>query len=174
VHWPALLMALGLPPPKHVLAHAHWTLGHRKMAKSTGNVVNPFFALKRYGCDTMRYYLAHDSALKDDADYSNERIYQQYEFLRGALGNLLYRVFPRRKLWSVAEAVEAGCAQRLPAGGYVDARMQQELGRVAHLVDGAMERLNISRAVRTIADCLSHVGPFFFFSQKSLLSPTHL
>ncbi|KAH0124271.1 hypothetical protein KCU67_g17741, partial [Aureobasidium melanogenum] len=41
IYWPAFLMALDLPLPKRFLTHAHWTLGKQKMAKSTGNVVNP-------------------------------------------------------------------------------------------------------------------------------------
>ena len=51
-------MALDMPLPKKILTHAHWTLGKEKMSKSTGNVVNPFFAIDRFGVDTMRYYLA--------------------------------------------------------------------------------------------------------------------
>ncbi|KAJ2295029.1 methionyl-tRNA synthetase, partial [Coemansia sp. RSA 2702] len=42
VYWPALLMAAGLPLPKRILAHAHWTMGGQKMSKSRGNVVDPF------------------------------------------------------------------------------------------------------------------------------------
>ena len=64
-------MALDLPLPKQILTHAHWTLGRQKMAKSTGNVVNPFFALERFGIDAMRWYLVHDGGITDDADYDN-------------------------------------------------------------------------------------------------------
>jgi methionyl-tRNA synthetase len=49
------------------------------MSKSTGNVVNPFFALDRFGVDTMRYYLAHDGGIQDDADYGNEHIIERYK-----------------------------------------------------------------------------------------------
>ncbi|KFY20247.1 hypothetical protein V491_03870, partial [Pseudogymnoascus sp. VKM F-3775] len=77
IYWPAFLLALDLPPPKQVLTHAHWTLGHSKMAKSTGNVVNPFFAMDRFGVDAMRFYLAHDGGIADDADYSNANIVER-------------------------------------------------------------------------------------------------
>ncbi|KAL5349977.1 methionyl-tRNA synthetase [Pseudogymnoascus australis] len=107
IYWPAFLLALDLPLPKQVLTHAHWTLGHAKMAKSTGNVVNPFFAMDRFGVDAMRFYLAHDGGISDDADYANEHIVERYKkCLSGGLGNLLQRV-TGTKIWEVEEAVKA-------------------------------------------------------------------
>lgn len=92
------------------------------MSKSTGNVVNPFFALSRFGVDPMRFYLAHDGGISDDADYSNEHIVERYrKGLQGGLGNLASRVL-RGKRWSVPRAV-----QRFHAG---------ELGKPS-LADGA-------------------------------------
>jgi len=41
IYWPAFLMSLGLPMPKHVAAHGWWTRNGEKMSKSKGNVVNP-------------------------------------------------------------------------------------------------------------------------------------
>jgi methionyl-tRNA synthetase len=102
-------MALDIPLPRQVLTHAHWTLGRAKMSKSRGNVVNPFFALERFGVDTMRYYLAHDGGLRDDASYDNSYIIERYKKgLQGGLGNLVSRVVRGRKGWSVRRAVERG------------------------------------------------------------------
>lgn len=101
-------MAVDLPLPRRVLTHAHWTLGRSKMSKSLGNVVNPFFALDRFGTDTMRYYLAFDGGLKDDAAYDVSRVIARYlKGLQGGLGNLLSRI-TRGKHWSVPRAVEYG------------------------------------------------------------------
>ncbi|GAB7366681.1 hypothetical protein MBLNU230_g8664t1 [Neophaeotheca triangularis] len=105
IYWPAFLMALDLPLPKQILTHAHWTLGRQKMAKSTGNVVNPFFALERFGSETMRYYLVRDGGITDDADYDNRRIIERYKkSLQGGLGNLVSRIM-RGKGWDVPRAV---------------------------------------------------------------------
>ena len=49
------------------------------MSKSTGNVVNPFFAMDRFGVDTMRFYFAHDGSIDSDADYGNSRILERYK-----------------------------------------------------------------------------------------------
>ena len=107
IYWPAFLMALDIEPPKQILTHAHWTLGRQKMAKSTGNVVNPFFALDRFGVDAMRYYLVCEGGIGDDADYGNHHIVEKYKKgLSGGLGNLVSRV-ARSKLWNVRNAVMA-------------------------------------------------------------------
>lgn len=110
IYWPALLMAMDLPLPKRVLTHAHWTLGKNKMSKSTGMVVNPFFAINRFGVDCMRWYLILDGGLKDDAAYDNLLINNKYKKgLQGGLGNLLSRI-TRARQWSVQKAVQ----ERLP------------------------------------------------------------
>lgn len=106
IYWPAFLMALGLPLPRKIFTHAHWTLGGSKMSKSTGRVVDPFLALDRFGPDVMRCYLAHEGGIQDDANYDNVRIINMYnKFLQQALGNLLSRIV-RGKRWSVRGAVE--------------------------------------------------------------------
>jgi methionyl-tRNA synthetase len=58
VYFPSFLMALDLPLPRNILAHAHWTMGRQKMSKSIGNVVDPFQILDAYGTDSVRWYLA--------------------------------------------------------------------------------------------------------------------
>ena len=45
VYWPAFLIAAGLPPPRRIVAHGHWTVGRVKMSKSLGNVVDPMLML---------------------------------------------------------------------------------------------------------------------------------
>ncbi|KAH8195945.1 hypothetical protein TruAng_009894 [Truncatella angustata] len=106
IYWPALLMALDLPLPKRILTHGHWLMDARKMSKSVGNVVNPFFAIDRWGVDTMRYFLIYSAAMESDSNYSNEYIVDKYKKgLQGSLGNFLNRV-TRSKKWNVREAIE--------------------------------------------------------------------
>src|ERR1700722_10360039 len=39
VYWPAMLLSLGLPIPRHLFAHGWWTADGRKMGKSLGNFI---------------------------------------------------------------------------------------------------------------------------------------
>ena len=41
IYWPAFLMAVGMQPPKQIVAHGWWTVEKEKMSKSIGNVVDP-------------------------------------------------------------------------------------------------------------------------------------
>ncbi|KAJ2574583.1 methionyl-tRNA synthetase, partial [Coemansia sp. RSA 1804] len=79
VYWPALLMASGLPLPKRILAHAHWTMSSQKMSKSKGNVVDPFEAIATYGLDPIRYFIIRNGGISDDGDYSPEEVLVRYK-----------------------------------------------------------------------------------------------
>lgn len=107
VYWPALLLAVNIPPPKKLLSHAHWLMSGKKMSKSRGNVVNPFYAVDRWGVDTMRFFMIHDGKVEDDSNYDNHIIADRYKsILQGTIGNLVSRVV-RPKTWNVQECVQA-------------------------------------------------------------------
>lgn len=110
VYWPALLLAVDIPPPKKLLSHAHWTMSGKKMSKSRGNVVNPFYAMDRWGVDVMRFFMVYDGGIEDDANYENRIIVERYKkMLQGTIGNLLSRV-TRAKAWSVKDCVQEASA----------------------------------------------------------------
>ena len=157
-------MALDLPLPCQVLTHAHWTLGHEKMSKSTGNVVNPFFAIDRFGVDTMRYYLAHDGGIRDDADYENRYIVDRYKKgLQGGLGNLASRI-TRGKGWNVRKAVEWATTGNAPAGGNLASYHRALLMKLPGIVTEKMEDLDSGAALKMIMNTIYKV---------QLQPPTH-
>jgi methionyl-tRNA synthetase len=157
IYWPAFLLALDIDPPKQILTHAHWTLGHQKMAKSTGNVVNPFFAIDRFGVDAMRYYLAHDGGISDDSDYANHFIVERYKKgLQGGLGNLVSRI-TRPKIWKVHHAVQAAKDGKL---GVMSSRTEEQINMLDELskkVSANMEDLNAGAALHAIMDVVYEV-----------------
>lgn len=51
IYWPAFLMSLGLPLPKHILVHGWWTIDGVKMSKSIGNVIHPLDIKNAYPTD---------------------------------------------------------------------------------------------------------------------------
>ncbi|TGJ80293.1 hypothetical protein E0Z10_g8478 [Xylaria hypoxylon] len=161
IYWPAFLMALDLPLPKQVLSHGHWLMSKQKMSKSVGNVVNPFFALDRWGVDTMRYFLIYSGHVSGDADYDNTFIVQKYKKgLQGGLGNLLNRV-TRPKNWSVRQAVENMTkTQAWTLSPLVD-NHQAYLGRIVKKADDQMKALNPSWALQEIMEAVFETNKFF-------------
>lgn len=158
IYWPAFLFALGLEPPKQILTHAHWTLNHKKMAKSTGNVVNPFLALDRFGVDVMRYYLTHDGGITNDSHYSNEFIVERYKKgLSGGIGNLVNRIMRPQFLWSLPEAVDSACAGTLRGP---DPSTEAQIALLKSLrmeVSVAMKGLNPGAALQIIMNIVYEV-----------------
>ncbi len=151
-------MALGIPPPTRVLAHGHWTLGYRKMSKTIGNVVDPFFALDRFGTDPMRYYMAHDGGIRDDSDYGNTTIIARYNGdLKGGLGNLVSRVV-RGKQWSVRDVVQQHFQGKHMKGDSMDATHLTRLEQLAKRANDEMEKMNIAAALKAIIEVVNAVG----------------
>ncbi|TMW63844.1 hypothetical protein Poli38472_002785 [Pythium oligandrum] len=92
IYWPAFLMAAGLPLPKKIVAHAHWTVDNVKMSKSLGNVVDPQQMLDHYGADFVRYFLLREGVLNDDGDFSTTMLEERVNSeLADTLGNLVSR-----------------------------------------------------------------------------------
>ena len=90
--WPAMLMALELPLPKHLAVHGWITFNGAKMSKSIGNVVDPFVLGERYGADAIRYHILREMPLGSDSDFSNEIMVTRLNAdLANDLGNLVSR-----------------------------------------------------------------------------------
>lgn len=93
IYWPAFLMSLGLPLPKHIAAHGWWTRDGEKMSKSKGNVVNPKEVADAYGLDNFRYFLLREVPFGQDGDFSQKALIDRINSdLSNDLGNLLNRI----------------------------------------------------------------------------------
>ncbi len=95
--WPAMLMALEQPLPKHLAVHGWITMAGKngeseKMSKSLGNVVDPFVLGERYGQDSIRYHILREMALGADSLFSNEIMINRINSdLANGFGNLVSR-----------------------------------------------------------------------------------
>ncbi len=49
--WPAMLMSMEMPLPKHVYGHGWLVIDGGKMSKSKGNVVDPYVLAEKFGVD---------------------------------------------------------------------------------------------------------------------------
>ncbi|MGI9548651.1 MAG: methionine--tRNA ligase [Bdellovibrionales bacterium] len=94
VYWPCLLMALDLPLPKTLFAHG-WLLNEEqsKMSKSKGDKLDPLELAGLFGVSELRYFLAREIILGNDAPVSKSLMAQKINSdLSDQLGNILSRL----------------------------------------------------------------------------------
>ena len=90
--WPAMLMSMGMPLPKHVYGHGWLVIDGGKMSKSKGNVVDPYALSEMFGVDALRFFLLRTFPFGSDGNFSNELLIQTINTdLANDLGNLLSR-----------------------------------------------------------------------------------
>ena len=90
--WPAMLMSMEMPLPKHVFGHGWLLLDGGKMSKSKGNVVDPYVLAEKFGVDSLRFFLMRTFPFGSDGNFSNELLIQTINTdLANDLGNLLSR-----------------------------------------------------------------------------------
>ncbi|PLY13561.1 MAG: methionine--tRNA ligase [Sulfurimonas sp.] len=93
IYWPAFLMSLDLPLPKHIGAHGWWTRDVEKMSKSKGNVVSPREVANAYGVENLRYFMLREVPFGQDGDFSQRAFIDRINSeLSNDLGNLLNRI----------------------------------------------------------------------------------
>ncbi len=90
--WPAMLMSLDLPLPKHVYGHGWLNFNGEKMSKSRGNVVDPYILSQRFGVDALRFFLLRTFPFGSDGNFTNELLIGTINTdLANTLGNLVSR-----------------------------------------------------------------------------------
>jgi methionyl-tRNA synthetase len=117
IYWPAFLMSAGLPLPRQLVVHGHWTVDGMKISKSLGNSVDPVELVDRFGSDALRYYLLREGRLDGDNDFSTAHLIHTVNAdLVNQLGNLCARAFTSQFLeaasngngeaWEVSDEVK--------------------------------------------------------------------
>ena len=143
--WPAMLMALDLPLPKHLAVHGWITFGGDKMSKSKGNVVDPFILGERYGCDAIRYHILREMALGADSDFSNEILINRINSdLANGFGNLVSRTV------AMADKYFGGTLPTEREGAPVDEELKALAVSICGKVDSLIDRTQIKQALETI------------------------
>ena len=90
--WPAMLMSMDMPLPKHVYGHGWLVMDGGKMSKSKGNVVDPYVLAEKFGVDALRFFLLRTFPFGSDGNFSNELLIQTINMdLANDLGNLVSR-----------------------------------------------------------------------------------
>ena len=93
IYWPAMLLSADISLPRTIFIHGYITVNGQKMSKSIGNVVDPFELVKKYGTDSVRYFLLREIPALGDGDFTYEKLEKRYnDDLASGLGNLFSRV----------------------------------------------------------------------------------
>jgi len=90
--WPAMLISAKVPLPKQLFVHGFILTKGDKMSKSTGNVIEPFDQIDKFGVEQFRFYIAGAMPLEGDGEYSEESVKERINSeLVGNLANFCYR-----------------------------------------------------------------------------------
>ena len=100
IYWPAMLISAGMKPPQKIIGHGFLTREGQKMGKSLGNVLDPEILLKKYGEESVRWYLLKDISLGSDGDFQDRRFVDIINNdLANTIGNLLNRTSSMSRKW---------------------------------------------------------------------------
>ncbi len=153
--WPAMLMALELPLPKHLAVHGWITFNGQKMSKSMGNVVDPFVLGNRYGADSIRYHILREMALGADSSFSNEIMINRINSdLANGLGNLVSRTVAM-----VIKYFDGTLPAEKKSGEFDDALIEAIKGLRA-TVDEAVENTQLNVALAEIFKVISAANKY--------------
>ena len=153
--WPAMLMALEQPLPKHLAVHGWITFNGQKMSKSMGNVVDPFVLGERYGADAIRYHIMREMALGADSSFSNEIMINRINSdLANGLGNLISRTVAM-----VLKYFDGTLPEEKQSGDFDDALIAAATSLRAQ-VDEAVENTQLNVALTKIFDVVSAANKY--------------
>ena len=153
--WPAMLMALDLPLPKHLAVHGWITFNGQKMSKSLGNVVDPFILGKRYGADAIRYHIMREMALGADSSFSNEIMINRINSdLANGLGNLVSRTV------AMFEKYFGGTLPVERESGEFDDDLICTATSLKKSVDGYMDKTQLNNALAEIFKVVSRANKY--------------
>lgn len=153
--WPAMLMALDLPLPKHLAVHGWITFNGQKMSKSLGNVVDPFVLGERYGADAIRYHILREMALGADSSFSNEIMINRINSdLANGLGNLVSRTV------AMIDKYFGGTLPTYREAGDFDEDLVATALAVKGNVDDFIEKTQINNALAEIFKLVSRANKY--------------
>lgn len=153
--WPAMLMALDLPLPKHLAVHGWITFNGKKMGKSLGNVVDPFVLGKRYGSDAIRYHILREMALGADSSFSNEIMINRINSdLANGLGNLVSRTV------AMAAKYFGGTLPTDREEGEYDSELISDALALREKVDEFVDKTQLNNALAEIFKVISRANKY--------------
>ncbi|XP_067375304.1 methionine--tRNA ligase, mitochondrial isoform X1 [Channa argus] len=164
IYWPSFLLGAGLPLPKTIHVHSHWTVDAKKMSKSLGNVVDPLERSQIFTTDGMRYFLLRQGVPDSDCDYTDDKVSKLLNAeLADSLGGLLNRC--TAPALNPAQVYPSFCTLSFPsdAGGRAvveDYHMLDAVKSLPAVVKQHYESLHVYKALEAITACVRQTNGF--------------
>jgi methionyl-tRNA synthetase len=171
IYWPTMLKSAGIPLYKHLNVHGFWNVGHSKMSKSIGNVVEPLQMKNIYGTDAFRFFLIRDMVFGLDSDYSEEAMVQRINSdLANDLGNLFSRVIAmvHKYFKAVVPKVDSSLEKEMELG------LKEDAFNAVSCFESSMENFSFHKAMLAIWEFINKMNkyvdvtaPWILAKQKS-------
>lgn len=156
VYWPIMLKAMGLPMPKQIVVHGFWQKEGEKIAKSTGNIVDPIEVIDDWGLDAFRYYVTRELAVGPDGNWTDEGFETRYNAeLANGLGNLVNRSLSMLKRYRESKLVTASDELKAEATTAID---QVISGLKSNGLQGALR--DIWKFIDVVNSYIDRTAPF--------------
>lgn len=143
VYWPAMLMSIGVEPPRRVVAHGWWTAEGKKMSKSLGNTIDlPRIrqVIQTYSLDALRYYLLRAGPFGSDLDWTAADFAKAFQELSNVLGNCLNRTIKMIGRYRGGVLPPAGELEE------IDRNLIAQIDKLGGELAGAYERCELQQA----------------------------
>jgi methionyl-tRNA synthetase len=155
IYWPAMLLAAGVPVPKRVFVHGFLENKGGKLAKSTGNVWDPFAFAEEYGVDAARYLLLREAPFEKSSPISAESFAKRFNAdLANDLGNLVSRTTTLLEKFSGGRVPE-------PHEGESERALRERALRTLKEHDEAAAKLYFADALASVFALVSEANQHF-------------
>ncbi|MDE6292682.1 MAG: methionine--tRNA ligase, partial [Bacilli bacterium] len=149
IYWPCFLMSLDIPFPKQVFGHPWLLSSGDKMSKSKGNVLYADELVAKYGLDTVRYFVLHETPFADDGIITEDLIIERNNTdLANVLGNLVNRTI------AMSNKYFDGIVENTNVVGPEDEALITKVEALGKNVQKKMDELKIADAIDEIFNVL--------------------